>query len=227
MKYEIVKNPVGMIDFTLDWGEKVTAESGAMVYMRGDIETDTKTRKGGLFKSLKSTILAGESFFVNEFTANTGGCRLGLTGNMLGDIEVIPDGGDYIVQSGSYVASTGDITLDTEWQGFTKGLFGSNMFMLKTQGSGDVFVDGWGGIRNVELGEGETMILDNNQLVALSNSAKYDVRKHGSMKTTIFGGEALVIQITGPGVVYYQTKSLLEFARALSHVLPSKNGRRF
>ena len=89
MKYEIVRNPVGMIDFTMNWGEKVTAEAAAMVYMRGDIETNTRTRKGGFLKSLKSTVLAGESFFVNEFTAQEDGCKLGLTGNVLGDIEKI------------------------------------------------------------------------------------------------------------------------------------------
>lgn len=219
MRYDIVKNPVGMVDFVLDWGESVTAEAGAMVYMRGNIDTDTRTRKGGLFKALKSTILTGESFFVNEFKAEEDGCRLGVTGNTLGDIQVIHADGEYIVQSGSYVASTGDITLDTQWQGFTKGIFGTTLFMLKTAGSGDVFVDGWGGIRKVELGAGERMILDNYQLVALECTAEYDIRKHGSMKTTIFGGEALVTEITGPGDVYYQTKNLMEFARALAPLL--------
>ena len=223
MRHEIVKNPVGMVDFSLDRGDTVTAEAGSMVYMRGDIETNTRTRSGGLFKALKSTVLAGESFFVNEFTAREDGCMLGLTGRTLGDMEVIRADGEYIVQSGAYVASTGDITLDTKWQGFAKGIFGSSLFMLKTVGSGDVFVDGWGGIRKAELGLGDTMILDNYQLVALSGTAKYEIRKHGGMKTTIFGGEALVIHITGPGTVYYQTKNLMEFARALAPLLPKRN----
>lgn len=220
VKYNIVKNPVGMVDFALDWNERVTAESGAMVYMRGNISTDTKTRKGGLFKTLKSSVLAGASFFVNEFTANEDGCSLGITSAVLGDIQVIHVDEEYIVQSGSYVASTDMITLDTKWQGFTKGIFGSNLFMLKTVGSGDIFVSGWGGIRTVQLKDGERMILDNYQLVALPGATEYDVVKHGGLKTTIFGGEALVIEITGPGTVYYQTKNLMEFARALSPLLP-------
>ena len=224
MEYQIVKNPVGMIDFVLDVGEKVTAEAAAMVYMRGDIETNTRTRKGGLFKAIKSTVLAGESFFVNEFVAREDGCKLGLTGNFLGDIEKIAVDGTWIIQSGSYVASTGDVVLDTKWQGFAKGIFGSNLFMLKTVGSGDVFVDAWGGIRSEQLAEGEKMILDNYQLVALEGTANYTIRKHGSLKTTLFGGEALVIEVTGPGIVYYQTKNLMEFARALTPFLPKRNG---
>ena len=148
---------------------------------------------------------------------------LGLTGNMLGDIEVIAVEEEFIVQSGAFVGSSGNLTLDTKWQGFTKGIFGSNLFMLKTIGSGDMFVNAWGGIIKKELQSGEKMILDNYQLVALSATADYRVTKHGNLKTTLFGGDALVIQIIGPGTVYLQTKNIMEFARALVPYLPKRN----
>jgi len=222
LKYEIMKNPMGLIEFTLNHGEKVTAEAAAMVFMRGDIITETRMRKGGFLKSLKAAALGGESFFVNEFIAQEDGCTLGLTGNMLGDIEVIPVTDEFIVQSGAFVGSSGDLTLDTKWQGFTKGIFGSNLFMLKTVGTGDMFVNAWGGIIKKELASGEKMILDNYQLVALSATADYRVTKHGSLKTTLFGGDALVIEIIGPGTVYLQTKNIMEFARALIPFLPQR-----
>ena len=214
---------MGLIEFTLNRGEKVTAEAAAMVFMRGNIITETRMRKGGFLKSLKAAALGGESFFVNEFIAQEDGCTLGLTGNMLGDIEVIPVTDEFIVQSGAFVGSSGDLTLDTKWQGFTKGIFGSNLFMLKTVGSGDMFVNAWGGIIKKELQSGEKMILDNYQLVALSATADYRVTKHGSLKTTLFGGDALVIEIIGPGTVYLQTKNIMEFARALIPFLPKHN----
>lgn len=223
MQYEILKNPMGLIEFTLNKGEKVTAEAAAMVYIRGDILTETKMRKGGFLKSLKAAALGGESFFVNEFIAQEDSCKLGLTGNMLGDIEVIKVDEEFIVQSGAFVGSTGDLTLDTKWQGFTKGIFGTNMFMLKTIGSGEIFVNAWGGILETKLQAGEKMIIDNYQLVALSSTASYRVTKHGSFKTTLFGGEALVMELIGPGTVYIQTKNVMEFARALIPFLPKRN----
>ena len=218
-----MKNPMGLIEFTLSQGEKITAEAAAMVFMKGDILTETKMRKGGFLKSLKAAAFGGESFFVNEFIAQEDGCVLGLTGNMLGDIEVIAVEEGFIVQSGAFVGSSGNLTLDTKWQGFTKGIFGSNLFMLKTIGSGDMFVNAWGGIIKKELQSGEKMILDNYQLVALSATADYRVTKHGNLKTTLFGGDALVIQIIGPGTVYLQTKNIMEFARALVPYLPKRN----
>ncbi len=171
---------MGLIEFTLNQGEKVTAEAAAMVYIKGNIKTETKMRKGGFFKSLKAAALGGESFFINEFIAEEDNCKLGLTGNMLGDIEVIKVEEEFIVQSGAFVGSTGELTLDTKWQGFTKGIFGSNLFMLKTVGNGDMFVNAWGGIIKTTLKDGEKMILDNYQLVALSSTASYRVTKHGN-----------------------------------------------
>jgi uncharacterized protein (AIM24 family) len=95
--------------------------------------------------------------------------------------------------------------------------------MLKTVGNGDMFVNAWGGILSMNLKSGEKMILDNYQLVAMSASADYKVRKHGGLKTSIFGGEALVIEIVGPGTVYYQTKNFTEFVRTLIPFLPKRN----
>ena len=218
-----MKNPMGLIQFTMNRGEKVTAEAAAMVFIRGYIETETRMRKGGFLKSLKAAAFGGESFFVNEFTAQEDNCTLGLTGNMLGDIEPIRIDREFIVQSGAFVCSTGDLTLDTQWQGFTKGIFGSNLFMLRTVGTGDMFVNAWGGILKMELEAGERMIVDNYQLVALSATADYRVAKHGNLKTTLFGGEALVIEVVGPGTIYLQTKNIMEFVRALVPFMPRRH----
>jgi len=95
--------------------------------------------------------------------------------------------------------------------------------MLKTVGNGEMFVNAWGGIIQTKLKEGEKMILDNYQLVALSSTANYRVTKHGNFKTTLFGGEALVMEIVGPGTVYFQTKNIMEFIRALIPFLPKRN----
>ncbi|HEU4604893.1 MAG TPA: TIGR00266 family protein [Nitrososphaera sp.] len=212
MQYQILKEPMAILDVQMSSGEKITAESGAMVYMKGDIEIKTRTREGGFFKKIKVTALGGESFFVNDYVAH-GDCSIGLTGPPLGDVvrlEVKPDTG-YIVQSGSYVASTQGVLLDTQWQGFTKGLFGSEFFMLKASGQGDIFLNAYGGIIHKQLAAGEKIMIDNYHLVALSDQATYRVTKVGGMKTTILGGEGLATEVTGPGSLYFQTKNIREF----------------
>ena len=69
---------MGLIEFTRNKSEKVTAEATAMVFIRGNIITETRMRKGGFLKSLKAAALSGESFFVNDFIAQENDCKLGL-----------------------------------------------------------------------------------------------------------------------------------------------------
>ena len=139
---------MSMLEVQMNRSDRITAEAGALVFMKGNIEIKTKMRESGFLKSLKLKALGGESFFVNEYLAQEDGCLLGLTGPPVGDIVQIPigNGNGYIVQSGSYIASTQGVELDTKWQGFTKGIFGSELFMLKATGNGEVFVNAYGGI---------------------------------------------------------------------------------
>jgi uncharacterized protein (TIGR00266 family) len=210
MQYNIIKNPMGMLEVSINKGEEITAEAGALVYMKGDIEIKTRMRNKGFLKSVKVAMLGGETFFVNDFVANEDNCILGLTGPPIGDIFKITLDEEYIIQSGAYIASTSGVDLDTKWQGFTKGLFGTELFMLKASGKGDVFVNSYGSIIEKTLEHREKMLLDNYHLVALTANSEYDVVKVGGLKTTILGGEGLATDITGPAKVYFQTKNLKE-----------------
>lgn len=202
---------MSILEAHLKKGETITAEAGALVFMKGQIEVNTKLR-GGILKTFKVSFLGSESFFVNNYTAKEEGCVLGLTGPPVGDIIEIPISKDsgFIVQSGSYIASTPGVDIDTKWQGFTKGIFGSELFMLKATGEGKVFCNAYGGIIQKQLAAGEKMTLDNYHLVALSLNSDYRVTKFGGLKSTILGGEGLVTEIIGPAVVYFQTKNLKE-----------------
>lgn len=202
---------MSILEVHLKKGETVTAEAGAMVFMKGDIEINTKLR-GGILKTFKVSLLGNESFFVNNYTAKEEGCILGLTGPPVGDIIEIPitNDEDFIVQSGAYIASTPGVDIDTKWQGLTKGIFGSELFMLKVTGEGKVFCNAYGGIIQKQIAAGEKMILDNYHLVALSLNSDYRVTKFGGLKNTILGGEGLVIEIIGPATLYFQTKNLKE-----------------
>jgi uncharacterized protein (TIGR00266 family) len=211
MEFQILKNPMSILEVHLKKDETVIAEAGALVFMKGDIEIDTKLR-AGILKTVKVSLLGNESFFVNKYTAKEEECVLGLTGPPVGDIFEISINSEagFIVQSGSYIASTPDVEIDTKWQGFTKGIFGSELFMLKATGEGKLFCNAYGSIIEKQILPGEKFILDNYHLVALSIDSEYKVTKFGGLKSTILGGEGLVTEISGPATVYLQTKNLKE-----------------
>jgi uncharacterized protein (TIGR00266 family) len=219
MEYEIKYRPAySLLETRLGAGETIVAEAGAMVYMSPQIRIKTRKREEkSLWKSIKGSLLGGESFFVNEYTAETGPGKVGFVPAPVGDIQQLDvlSGKGMILQKDAYVASTSDVHLDTEWQGFKKGLFGQSLFMLKISGQGRLFVNSFGAIDHHTLGAGESLVVDNYHLVAFDDTCKYDVKKFGGLKSTILGGEGLVTEITGPGEVYVQTKNPSEFVEWL------------
>lgn len=214
MEYEIKYKPsYAMLVVNLKQGESITAESGAMTYMSPKIEVHTKKREKSFWGSLGLSLIGGQSFWVNDYTATTEESEAGFVAAPVGDIqklEVAPGQG-YVIQKSAYIASTQGVDLDVKWEGFSKGLFGQGLFMIKATGSGQLFINTFGAIDTHSLKAGETLIVDNFHLVAFSETCNYKVTKFGGLKETLLGGEGLVTQITGPGDVHIQTKNMKEF----------------
>ena len=218
MKYEIKYKPsYSLLVVRLEPGEKIIAESGSMTYMSPNIEVHTRKREKSILGSIGLKLLGRQSFWVNEYTAVNGPGEVAFVSAPVGDIEVldIKPGKGYIIQKASYIASTENIDLDVKWEGFTKGLFGQGLFMIRAKGEGKLFINTFGAIDKHVLDAGESLIVDNFHLVAFSDTCDYKVTKFGGLKETLLGGEGLVTKINGPGEVYIQTKNLREFVEWL------------
>jgi uncharacterized protein (TIGR00266 family) len=218
MKHEIKYKPsYSMLVVDLESGEKITAEAGAMTYMDPNLEVHTRKREKSLLGSIGLKLLGRQSFWVNDYIASRGAGEVAFVSAPVGDIETLevkPDQG-YVIQKAAYIASTENVDLDVKWEGFTKGLFGQGVFMIKVKGDGTLFINTFGAIDKHTLKAGQTLIVDNFHLVAFSDTCNYNVRKFGGLKETLLGGEGLVTQIVGPGNVYIQTKNLREFVEWL------------
>lgn len=192
-------------EVTLPPGGAVRLEGGAMATTRGDVEILTSTQ-GGFMRGLRRS-LGGESFFVNDFTSKTGG-TVGVAAVLPGDLaKVSVSQQELMVASGSWIASDTTIDVDSKWGG-AKGFFsGAGLVLLRCAGQGDLLISSYGALRYVELPPGERITIDNGHIVAFDASISYTVRKAGSWKTTILGGEGLVADFVGPGRLWLQTRS--------------------
>jgi uncharacterized protein (TIGR00266 family) len=202
LKFEIKYKPsYAMLVATIDQGETLTAESGSMTYMTPNIEVHTRKREKSLLGSIGLSLIGGQSFWVNDYIANNGQGEAAFVAAPVGDIKQldIAPGSGYVIQKSAYIASTGGIDLDVKWEGFTKGLFGQGLFMIKATGSGQMFINTFGAIDTHTLQAGQTLIVDNFHLVGFSETCSYKVTRFGGLKETLLGGEGLVTQITGPG----------------------------
>ncbi len=220
MKWEVEFKPsYSILKVYLEPGESVTAEPGAMVLYKGSIDIRTHTG-GGLFKGLTRALLGGESVFLNTFTARGGRGEVWFAPSLPGDIVYYElKGEELIVQDTSYLAHHGDVDIGVAWRGFRGLLAEGELFWLKVKGYGGVWLSSYGGISRVDLGPGESMILDNFHFVAMTSGMNWRVRKFGGIKSFLFGGEGIVIEVTGPGTVYVQSRSLPPFVEFIRKFL--------
>ncbi len=222
MKYDIKYGPsyaLGIV--SLETGEKLQTESGAMVSMSDAIKMETGVR-GGIMSGLKRSVLGGESFFINTFTAEQPG-EVTIAPALPGDIVALElTGGTLMVQSGSFLAATPDVNVDTKWGGGKTFFSREGLFLLKCTGTGTIFVSSYGAIHLVDLQAGQRYNVDTGHMVAFDESVTYEVGRAGGWKTTLLGGEGLVCKLNGPGRFYLQTRSPDSFLSWLMPKLPGK-----
>ena len=223
MKHEILHRPAyALARVELEPGESIQAETGAMVSMSEGIRVTTGVR-GGIFKSIRRSVMGGESFFINTFEARAGG-EVTIAPPLPGDIEALEmDGGTVMVQSESFLGAAGGIEVDSTWGGAKSFFTREGLFMLKCSGTGTLFISSYGAVHRIDLEPGQRYTVDNGHMVAFDESVKYDIGRSGGWKTTILGGEGLVCKLTGPGRFYMQTRSEDDF---LSWMIPKmKTGK--
>ncbi len=186
--------------------ERVRADSGAMVSHSDGVEVETKA-EGGFLKSLGRAVLGGESFFQNFWKAGAQGGEVTLAPDLPGDIVCITmTGAPLMIQSGSYLASEAGIDISGKLSS-KAFLSGEGFSMIEATGSGKVLVSSYGAIYEKSLAAGERYIVDSTHLVAFDGSMGVTAKTVGGFKSTMLSGEGLVVEVTGPGKLYLQTRS--------------------
>lgn len=224
MKHEILYRPAySLLRVELPPGEAIQGEAGAMVSMSGGVTLETAA-KGGMFGALKRSVLAGESFFVNTFRASNGPGEVTFAPSYPGDIAPLELRNQTVyAQSGAYIAGAPEIEVDTKWGGARTFFSGEGLFLLKLHGSGPLFLSSYGAIHPMELGPGQKWRVDTGHMVAFTEGTGYNVQKVGGLKSTLLSGEGLVVELTGPGKVWIQTRQPGAFAQWIAPFLPRKS----
>lgn len=231
IEYEIFGDDMQFVEVTLDPGEVVVAEAGAMMYMSqgiamqtvfGDPAREQQGVLGKLFEAGKRMV-TGESLFLTTFGA-TGRQREQVAFAAPYPGKIVPLhlhelGGEILCQKSAFLCAARGVQIDIAFQKrFAVGLFGGEGFILqRIKGDGIAFVHAGGMIVKKQLAPGERLRLDTGCLVAFQPSVDYDIQSAGDMKTALFGGEGVfVTNLTGPGTVWLQS---LPFSRLAGRIV--------
>lgn len=223
MKFEIMGDTLPCVVCTLDAGESMITEGGAMSWMSPNMTMQTS---GGGFGKAIGRMFSGENIFRNIYTAENGQGLISFSSSFPGSIRpfVIAPGCDLILQKSSFLASEMGVDLSVYINKRLGVAFfgGEGFIMQRLSGSGVAFAEFDGHVVEYDLKAGQQIIVDTGHLAAMSGSCSMDIRKVHGAKNVFFGGEGLFhTVITGPGHVWLQTMPIVNVARALIPYIPA------
>lgn len=222
--YEVLHQPsFSLAVVKLQPEQSIMAEAGAMVSMSANVELISQM-KGGLMGALKRAV-GGESAFVSTFTARGGPGEVTFAPGAPGDIAAIEMTNQmFFVQSSSYLAGDGSLTVDTKWGGAKSFFGGEGLFVLQVYGTGLLLLSSFGAIHRKRLGPGERYVVDTGHLVAWEGTTQYTLRKAAAgFFRSMLSGEGIVAEFSGPGEILIQTRNLAAFAGLLKPFFPSQS----
>ena len=204
MKYTIVSAPsYSLIEMNLSEGESVIVEPGSMAWMDTTIKPKTEM-KGGFFAGIKRRF-AGESFFLNTYTAEGGSGNMGIAPGYSGDIIVRELNNETLyMERGAYLCHVVNIETSATWEGFS-GMFAEGMFGLRVSGTGLLFFGSYGDVQEVEVDGSYTV--DNGYAVAWEENLDYSIGRSGRSIRSFLFGDQLICRYQGNGKLWIQTRS--------------------
>ena len=227
MKYEIKGGNLPVVICTLQPGETMVTESGAMSWMSPNMKMETGA-KGGLGGAF-GRMFSGESIFQNRYTAQKGEGLIAFASSFPGEIRAvdIAPGRSIVVQKRGFLACTEGVELSVFFQKkFGTGFFGGEGFIMqKLSGRGMAFVEIDGELVEYELGPGEQLVVDTGNVAGFTAGVQMDIQAVSGVKNALLGGEGLFNTIlTGPGKVWLQTMPICSVAMSIRPYIPTGNG---
>jgi uncharacterized protein (TIGR00266 family) len=202
-------------------GEAVRAEAGAMMATSDGISVEAKMQ-GGIMKSLKRSVLGGESLFITTYTAPSQGGWVDCAANLPGDAIVRTVGGGKALNMsrGSFLVAESGVEIDTQWGGFQNLFGGEGGFLVRASGEGEVVAACYGALDTITLAAGEKVVVDSGHMVAYDDGVTMTTRRVAGTMASLKSGEGLVFEFTGPGEVVTQTRNPSALISWLTTVLP-------
>ena len=226
MEYEIHGGSFPIVICTLQRGETMKNETGAMAFMTSRMKMETNTG-GGFLKGL-GRALSGDTLFLNFFTAEEDNQKIGFSACTPGKIMPIRlNGSNSIIgQKNAFLAAEDSVDVDIYFKNkLGAGIFGGEGFVLqKFSGEGIVFLEIDGEVIEKDLAPGEKILVDPGHVAAMEETVDFDIERVKGAKNILFGEGLFFSRLTGPGKVWIQTMPISKLAEAIIPFLPKNVG---
>ncbi|WP_136057144.1 TIGR00266 family protein [Microbacterium sp. K24] len=232
MKSSISGTTMPVLEVTLEAGERIVAEGGDVAWMSPGFALDTSTvhgtgGQGGFMSGLKR-VLGGAQLFLTEYTAPAQGGLVAFAAQLPGTIRQMDiDAADqFMVQAGSYTASTADVEVSVGLQKkLGAGIFGgAGVVFQKLTGTGTAWVQLAGEITEYTLAAGQSLLIHPGHLAMFDASMDLQFTSIKGIKNKFFGDSLFLAEIHGPGRIWLQSMTPAKLAAAIEPYLPDRAG---
>ncbi len=218
METKIIGETLPAVICTLQKGESIISENGGMSWMDSKLEMKTTTN-GGLMKGI-GRAFAGESIFMNRYTAKEDGAEIAFSSCFPGQIMEfdLKEGETIIAQKRAFLCSESTVDISMQFRKkLGAGFFGGEGFIMqKITGPGKVYLEIDGTVVKKELQAGEKLKVDNGYVAAMTKDVKLNIETVKGVKNIVFGGEGLFLTtLEGEGTVWLQTMPMSKLSSLL------------
>jgi len=223
MRYMISGTTMQTVAVQLNAGETVYSQTATMAWMSAGVNMHTNTG-GGLFAGLKRS-LTGGSFFVTDFTAQTGTAEVAFAPRFPGTImaRTLAPGESLVCRKETFLCAEKSVTLELAWQQrIGAGFFGGAGFILqRVTGPGTVFLDLSGEVVSKRLAPGEPIYVHAGHVGVHEPTVSFDIQMVPGFRNILFGGEGLFLAcLTGPGEIWLQSMPIMNLAEEIARYMP-------
>ena len=161
---------------------------------------------GGVLQGLIRKFFGGQSLFVGEYTAS-----------QLGFVALSPsfpgcvlhrrlENEPLMLTAGSFLACTRGVQIKPRFGGLKAVFSSEGVVLLEISGPGELFFNAYGAVVEREI-DG-SLTVDTGHVVAWEPTLDYTIGGMGGLKQTLFSGEGLVMNFSGRGKLWLQTRHL-------------------
>ncbi|KAI9339514.1 tryptophan RNA-binding attenuator protein-like domain-containing protein [Zopfochytrium polystomum] len=206
-----------VVTFTLEPGRTMHCKPGSLVACPRTIQI-----RGDFKFSLKKAFQGDQLSYLDL----TGPGAAVIGPQSPGDIlPIFMDGrcAWYAARDG-FLAMTDGIQRVSKSQGIGKMLLsGGGLYVHEYTGQGVLFVESFGAVMRRDIQPGEEYLVQPGNLVAWNCRYEMESINAGGFMSTLATGESLYFcKFTGPGTLFYQTRSPEHFARWMMRYLPER-----
>jgi len=225
--YQVIGTTMPVVEITLEPGQRIYAETGALGWMTEEIQMKTVIQ--GTPWAMLGRAVSGMTPLVSQFACEETAGVVAFTSRVPGQIVpiMVDREHEYILQSGTFLAAQESVSVGAFFnQNLGAILFGGEGFILqRLRGQGVVFAKIDGEVVEYDLAPGQVLLVDPGSIAMFESGVSFSIRRVRGIANMLFAEGLFLAELRGPGHIFLQTMPFEKLVSAIMLRVAASGGR--